>query len=57
MPSYSKELYEISYPDNLGPTGMFDRQKCDVKMWEITGEDGRKIKRVDVEIKNKKDKK
>ena len=28
MGSYSKEIYEIGYPDVLGPTGMFDKDKC-----------------------------
>ena len=54
--SYSKEIYEISYPDFLGATGMFDKKKLDVKAWEYTDKKGRKIRRVDVEIKEKEEK-
>jgi len=56
MGSYSKEIYEIGYPDILGPTGMFDKKKCDVKVWEYTDSKGRKIRRVDIEIKEKDEK-
>lgn len=54
--SYSKDLYEISFPDKLGPTGFFDKKKCDVKIWEYKDGKGRTIRRVDIDLKEKEEK-